>query len=88
MRVLDTITLKPHQFFGANIPPYAILSHRWGDSEVTFKDLENRNCVQMEGWAKIATCCAQALKDGWKYAVSDKLIHERFSLIHSIFEVD
>jgi hypothetical protein len=42
----------------------------------------------MEGWAKIATCCAQALKDGWKYAVSDKLIHERFSLIHSIFEVD
>lgn len=70
MRLLDTTTLIPHEFFGSNIPPYAILSHRWQDSEVTFKNLENGDCFQMEGWAKVTGLCAQAVKDGWQYAVS------------------
>jgi hypothetical protein len=27
------------KFFESDIPEYAILSHRWGTEEVTFKDL-------------------------------------------------
>ena len=41
MYLLDTSTLKLHYFIGKkNIPPYAILSHRWEEEEeVSFKDL-------------------------------------------------
>ena len=27
------------EFFGANIPPCAIVSHTWGDDEVSFDDM-------------------------------------------------
>jgi hypothetical protein len=30
---------KLEEFFGSDIPPYAILSHTWGREEVTFQDL-------------------------------------------------
>lgn len=70
MRLLDTTTLKLHEFFGSEIPYYAILSHRWGDQEVTFQDLQQGRGPSMAGWAKIAGCCAQARKEGWVYAVS------------------
>jgi hypothetical protein len=70
MRLLNTTTLELHEFFGDNIPYYAILSHRWEDGEVTFQDLQSGNGRRMEGYSKIVKCCAQAAKDGWKYAVS------------------
>lgn len=70
MRLLHTTTFKLHEFFGNQIPYYAILSHRWGIDEVTFQDLQQGGGRSMAGWAKIAGCCAQARKEGWKYAVS------------------
>ena len=40
MRLIDTATLKLHQFLGADVPKYAILSHTWAtqEAEVTFQD--------------------------------------------------
>jgi hypothetical protein len=75
MRLLHTTTLKLHEFFGSEIPYYAILSHRWGDDEVTFQDLQQEKAATMTGWAKIVGCCTQARKEGWEYAVS---YHESF----------
>jgi hypothetical protein len=75
MRLLNTTTLEIHEFFGSQIPFYATLSHRWGDGEVTFQDLKSEGRVDMAGWKKIAGCCSQARKDGWKYAVC--VIYER-----------
>ena len=69
MRLLNTNTFELDEFFGANIPPYAILSHRWGNGEVTFKDLVEGKGPRKEGWVKIVGCCAQARKDDLKYAV-------------------
>jgi hypothetical protein len=69
MRLLNTTTIKLHEFFGTDIPYYAILSHRWGIDEVTFQDMQHGRGPEMAGWAKIAGCCAQALKEGWEYAV-------------------
>ncbi|CZR54574.1 uncharacterized protein PAC_04458 [Phialocephala subalpina] len=54
MRLLNTTTLKLHEFFGINVPPYANLSHRWTNWEVTFQDLNNGNTAKSSGWAKIA----------------------------------
>jgi len=55
----------------SKIPPYAILSHTWGDEEVLFKDLENGmedgTARKTAGYAKIRFCGDQAWLDGLKY---------------------
>ncbi|KAG5805151.1 hypothetical protein H9Q74_010717 [Fusarium xylarioides] len=62
MRLISTNTLELHEFFNENVPPYAILSHAWGDQEVTFKDWQNRQeAVSKKGYSKILSACHQAL---------------------------
>ena len=39
MRLINVKTGALEEFSAANIPKYAILSHTWGDDEVTFQDL-------------------------------------------------
>ncbi|KAJ8118429.1 hypothetical protein OPT61_g573 [Boeremia exigua] len=51
------------------IPPYAILSHRWGakDDEVTFDDLKTGEGEKRVGFRKIKFCAQQAALDGLEY---------------------
>ncbi|KAI1577402.1 vegetative incompatibility protein HET-E-1 [Pyrenophora tritici-repentis] len=55
------------------IPPYAILSHTWGEQEVVFDDLKDLdNAVDVdtqrkEGYRKIRFCAQQAKRDGLVY---------------------
>jgi hypothetical protein len=70
MRLLKTDTIELHEYFDTRIPPYAILSHRWGDGEVTLLKLQSGEGPQMPGYQKITKCCAQAIRDGWDYVVS------------------
>src|SRR5262249_32702444 len=48
MRLLKTNTdaLELQEFTGQDIPPYAILSHRWEDGEVTYQDIEEEQTVK------------------------------------------
>nr|POE79589.1 vegetative incompatibility protein het-e-1 [Quercus suber] len=62
--VPDAAKLQLHEFFGDNIPPYAILSHTWGSDEVTFDDVQNGTVKGREGSAKIDMTLSQARKDG------------------------
>ncbi|KAK3329285.1 hypothetical protein B0H66DRAFT_634487 [Apodospora peruviana] len=39
MRLLNVDTLEVDEFFGVDIPPYAIVSHTWGREEVTFSEI-------------------------------------------------
>ncbi|KAK3392882.1 hypothetical protein B0H63DRAFT_456764 [Podospora didyma] len=39
MRLLNVTTLEVDEFYGANIPPYAIFSHTWGHDEVTLPEM-------------------------------------------------
>ncbi|KAJ4288074.1 hypothetical protein N0V90_012091 [Kalmusia sp. IMI 367209] len=39
MRLLHSETLEFATFLGDSIPPYAILSHTWGNEEVTYEDM-------------------------------------------------
>jgi hypothetical protein len=73
MRLLDVSTLRTTEFFGDKIPPYAILSHTWGDHEVSFVDLEERPAVgkAKAGYAKITKCCKKAAAHGFKWAWID-----------------
>ncbi|KAF2195561.1 hypothetical protein K469DRAFT_616319 [Zopfia rhizophila CBS 207.26] len=72
MRLLK---LKKHGEFSLtkdlidNIPPYAVLSHTWGedDEEVTFKDLVEGSGNSKAGYRKIQFCGEQAARDGLQY---------------------
>ncbi|KAH6866606.1 heterokaryon incompatibility protein-domain-containing protein [Alternaria rosae] len=55
------------EYFGNDIPPYAILSHTWGtdDDEISFKDIKKgRARSKASGYRKIRFCGEQALRDG------------------------
>ncbi|OCT55076.1 Pfs, NB-ARC and Ankyrin domain protein [Cladophialophora carrionii] len=51
------------------IPPYAILSHLWGDDkdEVKFDDLKHESWKRKAGYTKILFCARQVKKDNLKY---------------------
>jgi len=39
MRLLNATSMRLELFLGAEIPPYAILSHTWGEEEILFGDI-------------------------------------------------
>lgn len=70
MRLLDVHTLQLHEFY-SNIPQYAILSHTWTGSEVTFEELGTEAAERKTGFEKIKRCCALAAADGLQYVWID-----------------
>jgi hypothetical protein len=82
MRLLNTSLInnknpgnpvKLEEFFGSQIPPYAILSHTWGKDEVTFQDITSSTGPPYDkaGFSKIRGCCVKAADDGYKYVWID-----------------
>ncbi|KAH8592855.1 heterokaryon incompatibility protein-domain-containing protein [Bisporella sp. PMI_857] len=72
MRLLNTQTLRLEDFASDALPPYAILSHTWGNAEVSFQSLESGNYAsQGNGYLKIRGCCKTALLDGFEYVWVD-----------------
>jgi hypothetical protein len=68
MRLLNVKTFEIKEFIGADIPPYAILSHTWGTEEVTLHDWQDISRASLKGgFAKIQGACNQAVKDGLDY---------------------
>jgi hypothetical protein len=69
MRLLNTASLQLKDFIGSNIPPYAILSHTWGDEEVLFDDIQKGTATSKRGYAKVKGCCQKAAEDdfGWAW---------------------
>ncbi|KAL8771265.1 MAG: hypothetical protein Q9209_003170 [Squamulea sp. 1 TL-2023] len=51
---------------------YAILSHRWAEEEVSFKDMQNIEvAAKKKGFSKIAKSCGFALKDNYSHVWVD-----------------
>ncbi|KAK7735649.1 hypothetical protein SLS53_007390 [Cytospora paraplurivora] len=76
MRLINTTTLDIEEFVGSHPPSYAILSHTWGDQEVSLQDwYESKNpfsnLSQKKGYVKISEFCRTAWKDGYDYAWVD-----------------
>jgi hypothetical protein len=71
MRLLEAGSLRIHEFFGEHVPQYAILSHTWGDGEVTFGDLVHEQYKHKPGFNKMRYCSEQATKDGLQYIWMD-----------------
>lgn len=73
MRLLNVgaAELELKEFFGEQIPPYAILSHTWGQEEVLFRDLERGLYKHKLGYKKIEFTCEQARRDGLQWCWVD-----------------
>jgi hypothetical protein len=71
MRLLHSKSLRLEEFIGGRFPPYAILSHTWGEEEVSFQDIQNGEAHKKEGYQKILCCCNEAARDGFDYAWVD-----------------
>ena len=67
MRLLNAQTKQLEEFFEDSIPPYAILSHTWGDEEVSFQDLQKPDHTKKLGYGKIEGGCHQALSKALEY---------------------
>ncbi|KAF1359506.1 HET-domain-containing protein [Lizonia empirigonia] len=80
-------------FRGKPIPPYAILSHRWGNSEILIEDVSNGNYKEKEeGYRKLRFCAEQAAQDRLQYFWINTCCidrwdnNERSKAINSMFE--
>jgi hypothetical protein len=73
MRLINATTLKLEEFVNhEQAPPYAILSHTWGDEEVAFQDMADLDTARKKaGFAKINHCCRRALHEGWDWVWVD-----------------
>jgi hypothetical protein len=71
MRLINAVTRQLEEFFGRKVPPYVILSHRWGNEEITFTEYGTPSNKQKAGYKKIEYTCIQAQKDNISYAWID-----------------
>jgi hypothetical protein len=67
MHLLDSKTLKLKEFRENQIPKYAILSHTWGEDEISFQDMQQGSANTKAGYMKIQFSRAQAADDGIDY---------------------
>ena len=67
MRLLHTATFRFEEFLDSKVPKYAILSHRWGDGEVTFQDFHIGKEQTWPGFVKIKSCCSLAQSRGFEW---------------------
>ncbi|KAK0665433.1 putative vegetative incompatibility protein HET [Cercophora samala] len=75
MRLINTSTLELHEFNDrstSDFPKYAILTHTWGDEEVTFQDITTSSeLFKKKGFMKIKMICELASKNNLEYAWVD-----------------
>ncbi len=60
MRLLHSQTLKLEEFNDLTRKPYAILSHTWGEGEVSFQEMQSGEGSKKAGYSEIRGCCKAA----------------------------
>ncbi|KAK4445991.1 hypothetical protein QBC34DRAFT_486985 [Podospora aff. communis PSN243] len=75
MKLINTTTLELEEFPEERATGYAILSHTWGDEEVSFQDMREpvatRKCQSKKSYEKTLRTCREAEFNGLKYAWVD-----------------
>lgn len=70
MRLLNSADFTFKEFLTASTrPPYAILSHTWGEEEITFEDVKRGqdHFQKKQGYAKLRGCRTKAREDGYDW---------------------
>ncbi|KAK3331298.1 heterokaryon incompatibility protein-domain-containing protein [Apodospora peruviana] len=82
MWLLTAKTLDTKEFIGSSTPLYALLSHTWGNEEVSFQDVQNLETTRKKkGFAKIQKCCNQALAEGLEWVWIDTCCIDKSSSV-------
>ncbi|KAL4896945.1 heterokaryon incompatibility protein-domain-containing protein [Aspergillus ambiguus] len=73
MRLINATSLTIETFFNKAVQQYAMLSHTWGDDEVTLQDMEagGGRAQARKAYVKIRRICEQALRDHLNYVWID-----------------
>ncbi|PMD25909.1 HET-domain-containing protein [Hyaloscypha hepaticicola] len=71
MWLINTDTLELEEFANHTEHEYAILSHRWEETEVSFRSWAARESIQTQGCRKITRFVQKAAEGGFKYAWAD-----------------
>jgi hypothetical protein len=69
MRLLHARTLELEEFASEeDLPAYAILSHTWGNDEVSYRDIDEQTYFEeKKGFRKIKGCARRALRNGLEW---------------------
>ncbi|KAF1938025.1 kinesin light chain 3 [Clathrospora elynae] len=84
--------LTSTDFSRKKTPPYAILSHTWGDNEFLFEDMANNTGSSKAGYQKIMFCGEQVARDDIQYFWIDTCCIDKWNLrelsnaINSMFQ--
>jgi hypothetical protein len=80
MWLIDCKTRRLKHFLNEKVSgPYAILSHTWGDDEMTFDEFQLQDRPTKAGLWKIDKTCRQALTDGYSYCWVDTVCIDKRS---------
>lgn len=82
MRLINVKTLQLGEFFGTEIPQYAILSHRWEAEEVSFQDMMSADIETLKRllrYQKIVGCCKLAARDELEWVWIDSCCIDKSS---------
>ena len=71
MYLLNTSSLKLQYFQNVYKVNYAILSHTWGEEEVSFDQLQSGSYKHLAGYRKIQAACDLSSEDGWNWVWID-----------------
>ncbi|KAK4666700.1 hypothetical protein QC763_302660 [Podospora pseudopauciseta] len=83
MRLINVSSLQIEEFYGTDIPPYAILSHTWEATEASFQQWTKRvtriRKFKHLGFEKIYAACKRARGNGLGYVWADTVCIDRTS---------
>lgn len=80
MWLINTGTLERQFFLLPSLPPYAILSHTWGDEECSFEQWTGASLNDTgRGYTKIRRFCDKARSEGWSFAWVDTVCIDKTS---------
>jgi hypothetical protein len=81
LQLKDDDTFNIVEYFGKNLPPYAILSHTWGadHEELALRDLISGHGTDRDGYRKLLFCGKQAAKDDLKFFWVDTVCIDKTS---------
>ncbi len=84
IRLLHAESIQLISFEENAIPRYAILSHTWGEDEVSFQDLHDSAAASKTGYQKIRYICEHALAHRLQYVWVDTCCIDKPAALSSL----